>query len=199
MDMYLFCKRFFDVVVGFLLLLLFLPVMAVISISIKIDSPGPVLFRQKRVGKNGKVFTILKFRTMVVNAEQMGTRLNSFADDNRVTRVGRFLRRSSLDELPQLVNILIGDMSFVGPRPPVTYHPYRYEDYPTDAKRRFEVLPGVTGYAQVNGRNELSWEEKFKYDLYYVDNKSILLDLKILFLTIIKVLKMEGSYDVKRS
>ncbi len=197
--MYLFCKRFFDVVVGFLLLLLFLPVMAVISISIKIDSPGPVLFRQKRVGKNGKVFTILKFRTMVVNAEQMGTRLNSFADDNRVTRVGRFLRRSSLDELPQLVNILIGDMSFVGPRPPVTYHPYRYEDYPTDAKRRFEVLPGVTGYAQVNGRNELSWEEKFKYDLYYVDNKSILLDLKILFLTIIKVLKMEGSYDVKRS
>jgi len=171
--------------------------MLVIALMVKLDSPGPILFKQKRIGKGGREFTILKFRTMVVNAETMGTGLESYEDDNRVTRTGRILRKASLDELPQLINILKGDMSFVGPRPPVTYHPYKYEDYPPNVKRRFEVKPGVTGYAQINGRNELSWEEKFKYDLFYVDNKSFWLDIKILALTVVKVLKMEGCYDVK--
>ena len=196
--MYEISKRIFDILLSFVMLIILLPVIFIIAIAIKFDSPGPILFKQIRVGKGGKEFIILKFRTMVVNAEKMGTGLDSYTNDSRVTKVGKFLRNSSLDEIPQLFNILKGDMSFVGPRPPVTYHPYKYEDYPPTAKRRFEVKPGVTGYAQINGRNELSWDEKFKYDLFYIENKSFWLDLKITVLTIFKVLKMEGSYDVEK-
>lgn len=194
--MYRISKRFFDILLSVGMLIPVAPIMAITALVIKLDSAGPVLFKQQRVGKKGKHFTILKFRTMIVNAEKMGTGLDSFANDNRVTKVGKFLRNTSLDELPQLFNILKGDMSFVGPRPPVTYHPYKYEDYPPEPKRRFEVKPGVTGYAQINGRNELSWEEKFKYDLFYIQNKCFWLDLKIFVVTIFKVLKMEGSYDI---
>lgn len=197
--MYKFFKHFFDTLLSLVMLILVAPVMLIIAIVIKLDSSGPVLFKQQRVGKNGKDFTILKFRTMVVNAEKMGTGLDSFADDSRVTKVGKFLRNTSLDELPQLFNILKGDMSFVGPRPPVTYHPFKYEDYPPVPKKRFEVKPGVTGYAQINGRNELSWDEKFKFDLFYVENRSLWFDFKIFVLTIFKVLKMEGSYDVQQN
>lgn len=197
--MYRISKRFFDILLSVVMLIPVTPIMAITALVIKLDSAGPILFKQQRVGKNGKDFTILKFRTMIVNAEKMGTGLDSFANDNRVTKVGKFLRNTSLDELPQLFNILKGDMSFVGPRPPVTYHPYKYEDYPPEPKRRFEVKPGVTGYAQINGRNELSWEEKFKYDLFYIQNKCLWLDLKIFVLTIFKVLKMEGSYDIDQN
>lgn len=197
--MYRISKRFFDILLSVGMLIPVAPIMAITALVIKLDSAGPVLFKQQRVGKNGKDFIILKFRTMVVNAEKMGTGLDSFANDRRVTKVGKFLRNTSLDELPQLFNILRGDMSFVGPRPPVTYHPYKYEDYPLEPKRRFEVKPGVTGYAQINGRNELSWEEKFKYDLFYIQNKCFWLDLKIFVLTIFKVLKMEGSYDKEQN
>jgi len=197
--MYRISKRFFDILLSVGMLIPVAPIMVITALVIKLDSAGPVLFKQQRVGKNGKDFTILKFRTMVVNAEKMGTGLDSFANDRRVTKVGKFLRNTSLDELPQLFNILRGDMSFVGPRPPVTYHPYKYEDYPLEPKRRFEVKPGVTGYAQINGRNELSWEEKFKYDLFYIQNKCFWLDLKIFVLTIFKVLKMEGSYDMEQN
>lgn len=197
--MYRISKRFFDILLSVGMLIPVAPIMVITALVIKLDSAGPVLFKQQRVGKNGKDFTILKFRTMVVNAEKMGTGLDSFANDRRVTKVGKFLRNTSLDELPQLFNILRGDMSFVGPRPPVTYHPYKYEDYPLEPKRRFEVKPGVTGYAQINGRNELSWEEKFKYDLFYIQNKCFWLDLKIFVLTIFKVLKMEGSYDKEQN
>ncbi|WP_352419457.1 sugar transferase [Proteiniborus sp.] len=197
--MYQYIKRILDIILGIIALILLSPIMIITSVLIRIDSKGPIIFKQQRVGKDGKHFTIYKFRTMVENAEKIGTGLDSYENDTRVTKIGKFLRNSSLDEFPQLFNILKGDMSFVGPRPPVTYHPYKYDDYPVDAKRRFEVRPGVTGYAQVNGRNELSWEEKFKYDLYYVDKVCLLLDLKIFILTIFKVIKMEGSYDLKQN
>lgn len=197
--MYKISKRIFDILLSGVMLILLVPIMAIIALVIKLDSSGPVIFKQQRVGKHGKEFTIFKFRTMIVNAEKMGTGLDSFANDSRVTKIGKFLRKTSLDELPQLFNILIGDMSFVGPRPPVTYHPYKYEEYPPIPKRRFEVKPGVTGYAQINGRNELSWDEKFKFDLYYIENMSFWFDLKILVMTFFKVLKMEGSYDIEQN
>lgn len=197
LTMYKASKRVFDILLSVVMLILVAPIMLITALVIKLDSSGPVLFKQQRVGKNGKDFTILKYRTMVVNAEKMGTGLDSFANDSRVTKVGKFLRNTSLDELPQLFNILKGDMSFVGPRPPVTYHPYKYENYPPAPKRRFEVKPGVTGFAQINGRNELSWDEKFNFDLFYIENRSFWFDLKIFVLTIFKVLKMEGSYDVE--
>lgn len=193
--MYDTIKRLIDIILSIIMIIVFMPLMLIVSIMIKIDSEGTIIFKQLRVGKNGEAFNIFKFRTMIVNAEKMGTGLDSYENDNRVTKIGRFLRNSSIDELPQLFNILIGDMSFIGPRPPVTYHPYRYEDYPPSAKRRFEVKPGVTGWAQINGRNELSWDEKFKYDLFYIENKSLWFDFKIFILTVFKVLKMEGSYD----
>jgi exopolysaccharide biosynthesis polyprenyl glycosylphosphotransferase len=197
--MYSSIKQILDFIFAIILLILLSPIMIITAVLIKIDSKGPIIFKQKRIGKNGKHFTIYKFRTMVENAEIMGTGLDSYENDFRVTKIGKFLRNSSLDEFPQLFNVLKGDMSFIGPRPPVTYHPYKYEDYPEYAKRRFAVKPGVTGYAQINGRNELSWDEKFKYDLFYVDNISFILDFKILILTIFKVIKMEGSYDLKKT
>ncbi|CAH6794709.1 hypothetical protein VCHA28O22_100038 [Vibrio chagasii] len=136
---------------------------------------------------------------MIIGAEKQGTGLDSYEGDPRITRIGRFLRNSSLDELPQLFNILKGDMSFVGPRPPVTYSPYFYENYPIEAKLRFNVKPGVTGWAQINGRNELSWEEKFVYDIEYLDKQSLLFDFFVIFKTVFKVMRMEGSYDNKKS
>jgi lipopolysaccharide/colanic/teichoic acid biosynthesis glycosyltransferase len=191
-------KRVFDIVFSIILIILLFPVFILVSLFIKINSKGRIIFKQNRLGKNGKEFKILKFRTMVENAESIGTGLDSYENDFRVTRIGKVLRNTSLDELPQLFNILIGDMSFIGPRPPVVYHPYPYSEYPEDAKKRFLVRPGVTGAAQVNGRNSLEWEEKFKFDIYYVENLNILLDIKIFFKTVIKVLKMEGSYDKKK-
>ncbi|MCT4633639.1 MAG: sugar transferase [Firmicutes bacterium] len=195
--MYFKIKRVCDLVLAIFMLLVLFPIMLLVAMSIKISSRGKVIFVQQRVGKDGKHFGIYKFRTMVENAEKMGTGLDSYENDFRVTKVGKFLRNTSLDELPQLFNIIKGDMSFVGPRPPVTYHPYVYDEYPAKGKKRFLVKPGVTGYAQINGRNELSWDEKFVYDEYYIDNVSFSLDLKIFMLTVLKVVKMEGSYDKK--
>lgn len=188
-------KRIFDIIMSSIMIVVLSPVMSLVSILILVSDPGPILFRQDRVGLNGRLFRILKFRTMIVNAEKQGTGLDSFSSDPRVTKVGRFLRNSSLDELPQLFNIFLGDMSFVGPRPPVSYSPYLYEDYPSDAKRRFSVKPGVTGWAQVNGRNELTWPEKFKFDLEYLEKKSFWFDTKIILLTFIKVVRNDGAFD----
>lgn len=195
--MYLVIKRLLDIILSLVMLFLLMPLFLVIAIMIKLDSEGRIIFKQLRVGKLGKNFYIFKFRTMIENAEKKGTGLNSYRNDKRVTKIGKILRETSLDELPQLLNILKGDMSFIGPRPPVTYHPYEYKNYPFNAKKRFKVRPGVTGYAQINGRNELGWDEKFIYDEYYVDNMNIFLDMRIFIMTIIKVLKMEGSYDQK--
>ncbi len=180
------CKRFIDFL-GSLILLIFLsPVLLLIAFMIRVTMGSPILFRQKRTGLNGQSFTIYKFRTMDEKKDKNGRLL---PDEKRLTKLGRFLRNTSLDELPELWNVLKGDMSLVGPRPLL---PEYLLHYTKEQMRRHEVKPGITGWAQVNGRNLLNWDEKFKYDVWYVDNISFWLDMKILFLTIFKVLKREG-------
>ncbi len=181
-------KRFLDVTASFLGLVLLSPLMLAVSILIKIDSRGPVIFRQKRIGRNGKVFEIYKFRSMCVGAEKTGSGVYSGKGDARVTRIGKILRATSIDELPQLLNILKGEMSFVGPRPPLTYHPWKYEEYTDFQKRMFEVRPGITGWAQVNGRKDVEWHKRIELNIWYVDHMSLLLDIKIMFMTAFKVL-----------
>lgn len=181
-------KRFLDVTASFLGLVLLSPLMLAVSILIKIDSRGPVIFRQKRIGRNGKVFEIYKFRSMCVGAEKTGSGVYSGKGDARVTRIGKILRATSIDELPQLLNILKGEMSFVGPRPPLTYHPWKYEEYTDFQKRMFEVRPGITGWAQVNGRKDVEWHKRIDLNVWYVDHMSLLLDIKIMFKTAFKVL-----------
>lgn len=180
-------KRFFDFWIATLgIILLSLP-MLIIAIAIKCDSKGPVLFKQTRIGKNGKEFQILKFRSMCVGAENQGTGVYSNKGDSRVTRVGKILRATSLDELPQLFNIFVGDMALIGPRPPLTYHPWPYDEYTEEQKRMFEVRPGITGWAQVNGRKTVEWHRRIELNVWYVDNVSMWLDIKIFFMTIFKV------------
>ena len=180
-----FFKRFFDIVASFILLLISSPVLLIIAIAIAIDSRGPIIFKQTRLGKNGKEFPIYKFRTMVVDAEKSG--VYSDNKDPRVTRVGRILRKTSLDELPQMVNILVGHMSFIGPRPPLTYHPWPIDEYTDEQRRMFDVRPGITGWAQVNGRKSVEWNKRIELNVWYVDNVSLWLDIKIFFMTIFKV------------
>lgn len=187
-DFYRAVKRFLDVTASFLGLVLLSPLMLAVSILIKIDSRGPVIFRQKRIGRNGKVFEIYKFRSMCVGAEKTGSGVYSGKGDARVTRIGKILRAMSIDELPQLLNILKGEMSFVGPRPPLTYHPWKYEEYTDFQKRMFEVRPGITGWAQVNGRKDVEWHKRIELNVWYVDHMSLLLDIKIMFMTAFKVL-----------
>ncbi len=196
----LFFKRMFDILSSGFLSVILIPLWIVIGIAIKIDSKGPVFFKQGRRTKNGRVFNMLKFRSMVVNAEQMGAGLFNYENDPRVTKVGRFLRNSSLDELPQLFNILLGDMSVVGPRPCVTYELGDFETLNKRYKKRFEVKAGLTGLAQVKGRNDISWDEKVGYDNQYVDEFKrigILEDLKIIFWSVAKVFKKEDIYENK--
>lgn len=181
-------KRFLDVTASFLGLVLLSPLMLAVSILIKIDSRGPIIFRQTRIGRNGKVFEIYKFRSMCVGAEKTGSGVYSGKGDARVTRIGKILRATSIDELPQLLNILKGEMSFVGPRPPLTYHPWKYEEYTDFQKRMFEVRPGITGWAQVNGRKDVEWHKRIELNVWYVDHMSLLLDIKIMFMTAFKVL-----------
>ena len=195
-------KRFFDIVFSIIGIIILTPFFIIIYIVIKIDSKGPVFFKQDRLGINGSVFKIYKFRSMVVNAEFIGTGLFNFANDPRVTKVGGFMRKTSIDELPQLLNILKGDMSFVGPRPPVTYELGDYKDFDSTLKKCYTVKPGVTGLAQINGRNELSRDEKIKYDFQYVESYhkwGLLLDLKIMIITIFKVITMEGSHELSEN
>ena len=170
--------------------------MGIVAALIKITSPGPILFKQDRLGLNGKVYKIYKFRSMCVGAEKMGSGVYSDDGDPRVTKIGKIMRATSVDELPQLVNILKGEMSFVGPRPPLTYHPWNIKDYTKEQLRMFEVRPGITGWAQVNGRKTVEWNNRIRLNVWYVDNCSLLLDLKILFLTVYKVLKNEDNENV---
>lgn len=182
-----FFKRVLDILASLMILIILAIPLLIIALAIKIDSKGPVVFKQKRLGKNGKEFNIYKFRTMCVGAEQMGSGVYSGKGDSRVTRVGRFLRASSADELLQAINILKGDMSFIGPRPPLTYHPWPIEEYTDEQRRMFELRPGITGWAQVNGRKEVEWHKRIELNVWYVDHVSLWLDIKILFMTIFKV------------
>lgn len=180
-------KRVLDILFSSLMLLILWPLLLIIMIVVKVDSKGPAVFVQERLTLNGKVFKMFKFRTMIVNAEQQGTGAYSFGNDPRITRVGSVLRKLSLDELLQLVNIFKGEMSFVGPRPILTYHPCRYEEYTEEEKKVFTVRPGITGWAQVNGRNTVDWVQRFELNEWYVDHVSFLLDMKIVFKTFIQV------------
>jgi exopolysaccharide biosynthesis polyprenyl glycosylphosphotransferase len=195
-------KELFDRVVALIAALLLLPLCMAIFVVVRLSSSGPAIFRQTRVGRNGKTFEMLKFRSMFVDAETRLEDLRSknvhlsgplfkLHDDPRVTRVGRFLRRYSLDELPQLVNVLAGHMSLVGPRPPL---PSEVSEYETDARRRLLVKPGITGLWQVSGRSDLSWAESLRLDLRYVENWSPALDLSILWKTASAVLRGSGAY-----
>lgn len=179
-------KRLLDVILASVGLVLLAPFMLVLAVLVRLKLGSPVLFRQTRPGLHGKPFTMFKFRTMTDARDDDG---NLLPDDQRLTRFGRFLRETSLDELPELWNVLKGDMSLVGPRPLLMeYLPL----YTPEQARRHKVRPGITGWAQVNGRNALSWEEKFKLDVWYVDNHSLWLDIKILWLTVRKVFAREG-------
>ena len=183
-----FLKRVLDILLAILVLLVPLPLYLVIAIAIKVDSKGPVLFKQERLGKDGRVFRMYKFRSMCMDAERMGQGVYSDKSDNRVTRVGRILRATSIDELPQAINVLKGEMSFIGPRPPLTYHPWPLEDYTEEQRRMFDVRPGITGWAQIHGRKAIGWDERIGLSVYYVDHLSFGLDARIFFLTIPKVL-----------
>lgn len=184
-------KTIIDFCFAFLVLTGLIVPFVVFSVAIKLNSKGPVFFMAERVGKNGKRFKAYKFRTMVDNAVNMGMGVETCETDTRITFVGRFLRAWSLDELPQLINVLKGDMSLIGPRPAL---PHQAEKYSEFEKRRFEMKPGLTGWAQINGRNFLSWKERIKLDVWYIDNWSLWLDLKILFITPLKILTKEGLY-----
>lgn len=197
-----FIKRLFDIVSSSLAIVVLSPLWVVVSIMIKCDSKGPVFFRQGRRTKDGRVFEMLKFRSMVVDAEKKGAGLFNYKDDPRVTKVGRFLRNSSIDELPQLFNILKGDMSVVGPRPCVTYELGDFDTLNKRYKKRFEMKAGLTGLAQVKGRNDISWDDKVGYDNEYIDlyNKyGVLIDIKILFDSVLKVFKKENIYENKEN
>ena len=193
--MYRNIKRILDILFSTILLVLGAIPLLIVALIIKIDSPGEALFKQERLGLNGKTFKIYKFRSMCVGAEKKGSGVYSGKNDARVTRVGKIIRATSIDELPQLINIFKGEMSFIGPRPTLTYHPWKLEEYTDFQKRRFEVRPGVTGLAQINGRKDIPWDRRIEYDVDYVNNMSFGLDFKILLKTIVKVFTMSDNVN----
>ncbi len=179
-------KRLIDVALSVLAIVVLSWLYLIIAILIKCTSKGPVLFKQDRIGKDGKDYQIYKFRSMKVGAEKSG--VYSDNKDPRVTGIGRFIRATSIDELPQLFNILKGDMALIGPRPPLIYHPWKWEDYSDFQKRMFEVRPGITGWAQTHGRKDVEWNKRIELNVWYVDHVSFGLDFKIFWLTIFKIL-----------
>ena len=185
-----------DIVFSLLAMVILSPLFLVTAVAVRLDSRGPVIFRQKRLGLDARAFDIYKFRTMCVGAEHMGSGVYSGADDARVTKVGRILRALSIDELPQLVNILRGEMSFIGPRPPLTYHPWPLETYTKEQLHMFAVRPGMTGWAQVHGRKDVEWHKRIQLNCWYVDHVSFWLDIRIFFLTVFQVLKNENNVNV---
>lgn len=198
---YSITKRTLDIILSFIAVIVLSPIFLIIGIAIKMDSRGPVFFAHNRIGKNGKPIHIYKFRTMVPNAETMIEQFNEeqmkefkenykLKNDPRITRVGKFLRKTSLDELPQIWNILVGDLSIIGPRPVIGEE---LEKYGENKDKFLSITPGLTGYWQANGRSETTYEERMDMELYYVDNRSLWLDIKIFFKTIISVIKKEGA------
>jgi lipopolysaccharide/colanic/teichoic acid biosynthesis glycosyltransferase len=184
-------RRVFDILASLTALLLSAPVLALAALAIRLDSPGPVIYRQRRVGLHGRQFDALKLRTMVEGAERIGAGLAVNAEDSRITRVGAVLRRTSVDELPNLVNVLHGEMSLIGPRPTL---PVQVEQYTDRQRGRLQIKPGITGWAQVNGRASLPWSERIELDLYYIEHRSLSLDLRILWRTAAMVLGGSGLY-----
>lgn len=187
-------KRLIDVVISLVGLIVLSPILLLVIIAIKLESKGPVIFKQERLGLNGKVFEIYKFRSMCVGAEKSG--VYETKGDSRVTKVGKFIRKTSIDEFPQFINIIKGDMSIIGPRPTLTYHPWPIDEYTEVQKKRFSVRPGVTGWAQVNGRKGVPWDKRIEYDVEYIENLSLAFDIKILFFTIFKVLAMKDNVNI---
>lgn len=193
-------KRFMDISISITSLIILMPVMIIIAVLIKLDSKGPVLFSQERLTYLGHKFVMLKFRTMIMNAEKSGTGLFNYKNDPRVTKIGRVLRNTSLDELPQLINVAKGSLSLVGPRPPVTYELGDFATLNKRYKKRFKMKAGITGLAQVMGRNDLSWDQKVFYDNKYIDlfeKYGVMVDIKILLLTFVNVFKNKNIYEVK--
>ena len=200
-SVYLFLKRTLDIILSSIALIIFLPIFLLLILIIRLDSKGPALFGHKRIGKNGKEISVYKFRSMVINAQEV---LENFTpeqkaefeknfkleNDPRITRVGNFLRKTSLDELPQLVNILKGDMSIVGPRPIVKAEINKYGEF---ANKLFSVTPGLTGHWQANGRSDTTYEERVQMDMFYIENRNLALDIKIIFQTVASVIKKEGA------
>ena len=198
---YIKVKRVIDVILASIALILLSPLFAIIAIAIKIDSKGPVFFAHKRIGKNGKIIKLYKFRSMVINAEEL---IKSFTpeqmkeykenykltNDPRITKVGKFLRKTSLDELPQLINIINGDLSIIGPRPVIADE---LEKYGTNKDKFLSVTPGLTGYWAANGRSNTTYEQRMEMELYYIDNLSLKMDIKVFFKTILSVVKKEGA------
>ena len=193
--MYKYIKRLLDVIIATLAVIILSPLMIVTAMAVKLESDGPVIFKQERLGLNGKVFKIFKFRSMCQGAEHTGSGVYSGADDDRVTKVGKFIRATSIDELPQLFNIIKGDMSFIGPRPPLTYHPWNLEEYTNEQLHMFDVRPGITGWAQIHGRKDVEWHKRIELNCWYVDHMSFFLDIKILFSTVFKVLRNEDNVN----
>lgn len=192
-------KRAFDTAASTVALVVLSPILALTALAVKLDSKGPVLFRQERLGRDGKIFRILKFRSMCTGAEKSGTGVYSFKGDSRVTRVGKILRATSIDELPQLINVIKGEMALIGPRPALTYHPWPFDQYTDHQRHMFDVLPGVTGWAQVNGRKEVPWPERIELNVHYVNNVSLAMDMKILFMTVFKVVTNANNNNVDQT
>ncbi len=197
----LFIKRLFDICSSAVAIVILIPLWVIVAIAIKMDSKGPVLFKQGRRTKDGKVFKMWKYRSMVVNAENMGSGLFSYDNDPRITKVGAFLRKTSIDELPQLFNVLMGDISVVGPRPCVTYELGDFDTLNKKYKKRFGMKGGITGLAQCKGRNENSWDEKVTLDNEYIDlfqKEGFWLDIKIIWWTIAKVFQSANINEEQR-
>ncbi|NPV90666.1 MAG: sugar transferase [Firmicutes bacterium] len=189
-----YIKRIADVFLSTLILIVLLPVLVIAGILIKLDSAGPIIYTQIRAGKDGRPFTVNKFRTMVDKAEKMGDGLYVGMNDPRITSVGGFLRKTSIDELPQLINVIKGEMSLIGPRPTLLYQVEQYDDF---QRQRLLVRPGITGWAQVRGRNSLSWPERIEHDVWYINNLSFCTDLRIFFMTFKALFDTEGLYAEK--
>ena len=197
--MYLSVKRFIDVTIAIIALIVLFPILVITAVFIKLDSKGPILFKQERLGRWGRPFQIYKFRSMCVGAERIGSGVYSYNGDIRITKVGRVIRATSIDELPQLWNIIIGDMALIGPRPALTYHPWPFEQYTDEQKHMLDVRPGVTGWAQVNGRKEVPWPERIQLNCEYVERISFTFDMKIFFMTIFKVLTNANNKNTTKT
>ena len=189
-------KRAFDLIFGILFFVIASPLMLAMPLIIRAESKGKAIFAQTRLGQNGKPFTMYKYRSMVDGAEKTGSGVYSFKGDARVTKFGRFIRKTSIDEIPQVVNIIKGEMSFVGPRPTLTYHPWPYENYSEFQKQRFLVKPGITGLAQTEGRKAIEWTKRIEYDVEYIRKISLFQDIRLVILTALSILKSEDNVNV---